>query len=172
MNSFFDLDQNPAIERPCGHYTIDLICCRRLSKIWIQGTKSSEGVKIILAVWSIDQGSTNKIPGMNERYIHIVPVRFVDSGLAIRRMSASDEVQIHSKRALSVSDKSFFFGKIQIFGHYELFFDSDEILWRRTSCAHYTLYLICFGSLLKSRIGATKSTEGEKMKTLKKSQKL
>ena len=30
MNSFFDLDQIVSIERSCAHYTLNLICCRRL----------------------------------------------------------------------------------------------------------------------------------------------
>ena len=45
-----DFDENSVIERPCGHYTLDLICSRRLFKISIVATQLSDGVNIILAV--------------------------------------------------------------------------------------------------------------------------
>ena len=47
MNSFFDWDQLALIERACAHYTLNLICSRRIFKILIGATKSSEGVNIL-----------------------------------------------------------------------------------------------------------------------------
>ena len=41
------MDQNPVMEKPRGHYTHDLIGCRRLFNILIEATKSSEGMHII-----------------------------------------------------------------------------------------------------------------------------
>ena len=88
MNSFFDLDRIATIERPCGHYTLNLICCTRLLKFLMIATKSSEGVKIILAVRAIDQGYTNQKLDINETCFDIMNVRSNDPGLPICRMSA------------------------------------------------------------------------------------
>ena len=56
MNSFFDLHQIGAIERPCGHYTFNPICSRRISKSQKGATLSFEGVKMISAAWALAQG--------------------------------------------------------------------------------------------------------------------
>ena len=59
MNSFFDLDENAVMQTPCGRYTHDLICCRRLFNILIVATKSAGGVNIFSALRTTDLGEMN-----------------------------------------------------------------------------------------------------------------
>ena len=52
------------------------------------------------------------------------------------------------------------------------FIDSDQIISIETSCAHYTLNLICFGRLFNAGIRANKSPRGETMKIFETSESL
>ena len=168
MSLFFDLDQIPAIEASCGHDTLNLICPRRLLKFLIVATKSFHWVKNFSAAWAIEQGWTTKKPGINERYIDVINVRFINSEFRICRTSAWAELEIQSNWALWVWKKWTFLENENVSDTMNSFFDFDEIFSLETSCAHYTLNLICGRSLFKFWIAAPKSSEGKQIQIFEK----
>ena len=57
MNCFSDSDQVGRKEKSCAHYTLNLICSRRIFKILIEATKSPEGVEIVSGASAIDNAT-------------------------------------------------------------------------------------------------------------------